>query len=205
MKAQILLITTFLISILTLSAQDNGDFEFGINSGLNLSNVSTSGGESTSSRVSFNIGASGEHYFSDRWGIKFKLIYDNKGWADGFIIDEFFDEITTDFKLNYLSIPIMANWHFGSNRNWYLNFGPYAGVLISAKDSELDMDVKEAFRGLDFGLAYGIGHKFNIGTNTKLFIEYDGQSGLLDVFEENLGNSVSNGRSSFNLGLLFNL
>ncbi|MGB1288154.1 MAG: hypothetical protein ACPG7F_16575, partial [Aggregatilineales bacterium] len=29
--------------------------------------------------------------------------------------------------------PIHANWHFGSNRNWYLNFGPTLGVLLDSK------------------------------------------------------------------------
>jgi hypothetical protein len=192
--------------LFNISAQDGGDFELGTNLGLNLASVSTSDGQnSANTRIAFNIGASGEYYFSDRWGLKVKLIYDGKGWADGFIEGEDFNAITTDFKLNYLSIPVMANWHFGRNRNWYLNFGPYAGLLISAKDSELGIDVKEGFKSIDFGIALGIGYKFEISNNTKLFFEFDGQSGLTDIFEENLGPSVRNGRSSLNMGLLFGL
>ena len=207
MKKQLLIITVTIFGMFNINAQESGDIELGGNLGLNLSNVSTVNGQNNAnSRVAFNAGVSGEYYFSDRWGIKMKLTYDGKGWADGFITDEIQNTTTTtDFKLNYLTIPVMANWHFGSNRNWYLNFGPYVGLLINAEDSELGIDLKEGFKSTDFGLALGIGYKFNLNDTTKLYIEYDGQSGFTDIFEINPGDSVRNGRSSFNVGVLFNL
>lgn len=175
--------------------------------GLNLTNVSTIvGQDNASSRTSFNAGVSGEYYFSDRWGLKAKLIYDSKGWSNGFI-----NTVTTDYKLNYITLPIMANWHFGSNRNWYLNFGPYVGFLVNAEDSELGLDLKDEFKSTDFGFAFGIGYKFKINDNIKLYIEFDGQSGFSDIFEENSGDlirtisTIRNVRSSFNIGALFNL
>ena len=122
-----------------------------------------------------------------------------------FITDENFNTVTTDFKLNYVTLPIMANWHFGSNRNWYLNFGPYVGFLVNAEESELGLDLKDGFKSTDFGFAFGIGYKFEIDDNIKLYIEYDGQSGFSDIFEENSGDAIRNGRSSFNIGALFSL
>lgn len=206
MKRQLLIMTLCVFGLFNANAQDSGDFELGVNLGLNIANVSTIDGQNNAnSKMGFNAGMSGEYYFSDRWGLKMKLIYDSKGWADGFITDENFDTVTTDFKLNYITIPLMANWHFGSNRNWYLNFGPYMGLLISAEDSELGMDLKDLFKSSDFGLAYGIGYKFEISDDAKLYIEYDGQSGFAGIFEENSGDTVRNGRSSLNLGVLFNL
>lgn len=206
MKKQFLIAALAFLGILTSNDQNSGDIELGIGLGVNLANVSTIDGLSnTSFRTSFNAGVSGEYYFSDRWGVKAKLIYDNKGWSDGFIIDENFNRATTDFKLNYITLPIMANWHFSSNRNWYLNFGPYIGFLVNVEDSELGLDLKDEFKSTDFGFAYGIGYKFKIDDNMKLYIEYDGQTGFIDIFEENSGNSVRNGRSSFNIGALFNL
>jgi opacity protein-like surface antigen len=207
MKKQLFLAIFTILGFLHINAQDSGDFEFGIHSGLNLANVTVSEGQTdTNTRVAFNAGISSEYYFSDRWGLKAKLVYDSKGWANGFIDDEENNSsTTTNFKLNYLSIPIMANWHFGSSRNWYLNFGPYAGFLISAKDSALGMDVKEIFKSTDLGLALGIGCKFRINDNTKLFVEFDGQSGFVDIFEESHLVSVNNARSSLNFGVLFGL
>lgn len=197
-------IVVFFVAYIS-NAQDKGDLELGINLGLNLANISTVDNQITaSSRVAFNVGASGEYYFSDRWGIKTKLTYDSKGWADGFITDDF-NNIKTDFKLDYLTIPIMANWHFGRNRNWYLHFGPYVGILMNAKDSELGINVKDGFKTSDIGLDLGIGVKFELNDTTRLFIEFDGQSGFTDVFEENFGQTIRNGRSSLNFGVLFNL
>jgi opacity protein-like surface antigen len=206
MKKRLFITALSIFGILTSNAQDSGEFELGIGLGLNLANVSTIDGQNnTSSLTSFNAGVSGEYYFSDRWGLKAKLIYDSKGWSDGFITDENFNTITTDFKLNYVTLPVMANWHFGSNRNWYLNFGPYVGFLVNAEDSELGLDLKDGFKSTDFGFAFGIGYKFEIDDNIKLFIEYDGQSGFSDIFEENAGDAIRNGRSSLNIGALFSL
>lgn len=42
-----------------------------------------------------------------------------------------------DFKnisaLNYLEIPVMAKWEWGNSWRYYLNVGPYVGLLLSAK------------------------------------------------------------------------
>ncbi len=206
MKKRLLIIVFVLVGMTKMNAQEKGDIELGFDMGVNLSVVSDGNGNATDLKVGFNAGGSGEYYFSDRWGIKSKLIYDQKGWSDGFILNtDTNNSVTTDFKLNYLTIPVMANWHFGSTRKWYLNFGPYVGFLLNAEDSELGMDLKNSFKSTDFGLSYGIGYKFPINDNTKLYVEYDEQLGLTDVFEVNEGTSAKNSRSSFNLGVLFSL
>lgn len=210
MKKLLLCVALAFIAMTQLQAQDKGTIEVGIGGGLNLSSVSdVQGDNSSKARTTFNFSASGEYYFSDRWGIKTKLVYDSKGWKEGFIdtFDSFGDiqRVTTDFKVNYLTIPVMANWHFGSTRKWYLNFGGYAGFLLNAEATETGTDVKEAFNSTDFGVVLGIGYKFEVSENVKLFIEYDAQTGLTDVFKNNTGDSVRNSRSSFNFGALFNL
>lgn len=205
-KNFILTIVCSLAFIFHSKAQSIGDFEFGGNIGANLSNVTTSEGLANSNPLfSYQIGLTGEYYFAYSWGVKMKLIYDKKGWADGFLEDENFNTMTTDFELNYLTIPVMANWHFGRTKNWYLNFGPYVGFLLSAQDSESQTDLKDYLNSTDVGLALGIGHKFEINDRTHIFVEYDGQSGLTDIFEENSGSAVRMSRSSFNVGVLVNL
>ena len=84
-----------------------------------------------------------------------------------------------------------------------MNFGPYIGLLVSAEDSEFGIDLKDGFESTDFGLAYGIGHNFPLSDNLKLFIEYEGQAGLTDIFADNQGEAVRNGRSAFNAGIVF--
>lgn len=188
-------------SIINSSAQQKGDIEFGVNLGFNSSTVTT-GNFSSDSGIGFNLGFATDYYFSDRWSLKGKLIYDQKGWDNGFFENEF-SSATADYNLNYVTIPIMANWHFGIKRNWYLNFGPYAGFLLSAKESSLNTDVKEYFNATDFGLAFGIGVKIPVSNQLKVFFEYDGQSGFSDVFKNNEGQRVTGSRSAFNAGLNF--
>ena len=191
----------------TVQAQKTSGFELGGNAGISFAALTDSDAQNTTDRITtFNLAASGEYYFSDRWGLKMKLILDNKGWGNGFITDQFGNTITnTDFNLTYLTVPVMANWHFGSTRKWYLNFGLYAGFLLNAEDSATNTDVSDAIQSVDIGLAAGIGYKFPISEKAFLYVEYEGQAGFGDVFETNLGDTVRTTRDSFNIGVLFPL
>jgi len=184
-------------------AQNQGDVEFGINIGYNNSTVTVSNSFlQADNRIGFNAGFAADYYFSDRWSIKGKLIYDQKGWDNGSFANENFS-YTTNYNLNYITVPVMANWHFGSKRNWYLNFGPYAGFLISAKETTGGVNVKEAFNANDFGLALGIGVKIPVSDKLKISLEYDGQAGFSNIFKESDGGRVHNARDAFNVGLNF--
>ena len=192
------------VSCSTAFSQEKGNFEYGFNVGLNLSTVTSGTNNNSDSRVGFNAGAFGDYFFSDRWSIKAKLTYDQKGWNSGYFINED-DSFLTDYHFDYLTVPVMANWHFGKKRNWYLNFGPYVGFLMSAKESRFGIDIKELTQSIDAGLALGIGVKIPVSDKIKIVLESDGQSGLTDIFKNNTGNSIRNSRSSLNAGLVFGL
>ncbi|CAM3954206.1 porin family protein [Flavobacterium antarcticum] len=199
----------FLTAFLTLGcflfsfAQNKGDVEFGVNLGFNLSNA-TADSFSTDTGTGFNVGFSTDYFFSDHWSIKGKLIYDQKGWDNGYFQGQAgVHEPDADYNLNYLTIPVTANWHFGSKRNWYLHFGPYVGFLLNAKESSLNTEVTDYYSSTDFGLAVGIGVKIPVSDKLKIFIEYDGQSGFLDIFRDNRDDVVTGARSAFNVGLNF--
>jgi len=202
----------FITAILALgfisvsSAQNKGDVEFGVNIGYNSASVQVSRSYfQPDSRQGFNVGFAADYFFSDRWSIKGKLIYDQKGWDNGSFEDVNGNFYPTDFNLDYLSVPVMANWHFGTKRNWYLNFGPYVGFVMSAEETTGGVDVKEAFNSTDFGLALGIGVKIPVSDKLKVSIEYEGQGGASDIFTENNSYRVSNSRSSLNVGVNFML
>lgn len=187
----------------TFAQQKKGDVELGINAGLNFSTVTSSQATNTAYHTGFNAGVAADYYFSNRWSIKAKAIYDQKGWDNGFISDQSGSAFTTDFKLNYISIPVMANWHFGKTRNWYLNFGPYVGILTSASETASNNDLKDYFNSTDFGLALGIGVKIPVSDKVKVIFEYDGQASFTDIVKNNQGTSLQNNRGSLNVGLNF--
>ena len=181
--------------------QGKGKVEFGLNIGYN--NATVSDADYTADNGSgFNLGASADYYFSDAWSMKIKLIYDQKGWDNGYIILDDDTEWLTDFNLNYVTVPVMASWHFAPKRNWYLSFGPYVGFLVDAKETHFDSDVKDGFNTTDFGLAVGIGVKIPVSNKLKIFFEYEGQGGFSNIFKDDYAD-VTNSRSSFNAGINF--
>jgi hypothetical protein len=200
LKSILFLLTLSTISTLSF-AQTKGSTEFGAGAGVNFSVVLS--GASSRYRPGLNIGISADHYFSDQWSVKAKLNYDQKGWNYGFI-DYGADSYITNYQLNYLSVPVMANWHFGHTRNWYLNFGPYVGFLLNAHETAGDTNVKDIFNTTDAGLAVGIGIKFPITNKARFFVEFLGQGGVIDIVNHNEGySSLNNSTSGFNVGINF--
>lgn len=181
---------------------EKGDLELGAGLGVNLSNISGDDFDYDTG-TGFNVAGSADYYFSNRWSIKAKLMYDQKGCNDVYLLTDT-DEYYTNFNLNYLTIPVMANWHFGKNRQWYLNFGPYASFLMSAEETEGGLDLKDGFNSTDFGVEVGIGVKIPLNDQLKLFIEYEDSAGLSDISKGNDG-TFRNTRGCFNIGLNFML
>lgn len=194
----------------TASAQMHRNVELGLDIGYNSSYVIASGSNVNSPAIGgYNVGVYVDAPFARDWSIKIKMIADQKGWGDGFLTDNSGNEVDhVNFRLSYLTVPVMANWHFGRTHNWYLDFGPYIGFLEQAKANDVNgqnnINVKEAFNSTDGGIAFGLGVKFPISEKAKFFIEYDAQVGLGNVFNDSGdGSNVQNARSSFNIGVAF--
>jgi opacity protein-like surface antigen len=205
----IIFLTTYTV---TFAQQKKGDVELGINAGFNVSTVTnnhftnssnTPGFQSSGS--GFNFGAAADFYFSNRWSLKTKLIFDQKGWDNGFFSDANNKSFTTSYRLNYITLPVMANWHFGKKRNWYLNFGPYAGYLAGAKATDVSVDVKDYFHDTAIGFAFGIGTKIRLTDKVKLLLEYDEQHDFTNILKGNNDLTARNYRGSLNVGLNFML
>ncbi|MDB5155616.1 MAG: PorT family protein [Mucilaginibacter sp.] len=218
------LFTTLLIIIcigkLTYAQQKTrSNFEFGISGGYNFSYTVSNAGfynyygdyygsYSSSFKGGYNVGLSGEYYFNELWSLKAKVIYDQKGWGDGSLINDDGTEIDyVDYRLNYVTVPVMANMHFGRTGNWYLNFGPYIGFLTSAKANVAgeNLDLKPLFHSVDGGLAVGLGIKIPVSNYSNIFFEYDSQTGLTNVAKPGASDtgSLQLLRGSLNVGLSF--
>ena len=192
-----------LLSTSFVQAQKKNSVELGLNLGFNNSylQIGQNSDYTTDALYAYNVGLSAEYYFSHNWGLKIKTIYDQKGWANGslYFNGTQYDQI--DYKLNYLTIPIMANWHFGYYNQWYLSFGFYEGVLLSA--TAADIDVKNQFKLEDKGLSIGFGLKLPITRRSAFFLEFEGQSSFFDVYSYHIGDDYLMQRVSLNLGVNF--
>ena len=105
-------------------------------------------------------------------------------------------------ELKYISVPVNANWHFGSTRKWNLNFGPTFGVLTSATSN--GVDVKSEANGFQYGLQVGIGYKLQLTDKFSILLDYQSMSGLSKV-SKNSQNELKNSYGSFDLGAVFKL
>ena len=71
-------------------------------------------------------------------------------------------------------------------------------------NSTYEFDIKDDVSSFDIGLGLGIGYKFDISENAKLFVHYQGYNGFIDVID-GFDFSLKNATSAFNLGVEFNL
>lgn len=200
MKKLFLTAFAVFVSVVVNAQSDNGDFTIAPQLGLNLSNYSSNENLNNKIRTAFNAGVVAEYYFSDRWSFRSGLIYDSKGTKVTESGDDYID------KLNYIAVPLHANWHFGSKRNWFLNFGPTLGFLASAKADTPsgEIDIKDAIKSsFDLGLGLGIGYNFDIADDTQLYIQYQGYNGFISLIDADF--NVFNATSAFNIGVIFQI
>lgn len=110
-------------------------------------------------------------------------------------------------NLNYVTIPVNANWHFGSTRKWNLNFGTSLGVLTSAKTNvpNSPSDIKDLVKPLQISLSMGIGYKIQISEKLSILLDHQESIGLMEVNKNGGDKDIVNTFSSFNVGLVFKL
>ncbi len=200
----VLIVLTSIHSFSQLRAK--GDTEIALKIGYSSANYYSTEELDNSPISGLNFGIESDYFFNNRWSLHSGILFQKMG-----------SNVTNDYKekLNYITIPINANWHFGSTRKWYLNFGPSIGFLLSAKakykenyfssfdpvyyGNEQEVNIKDLVNTVQIGLNYGIGYKIFINEKFSLSIDYQGMSGLTDLPKDNY-YSFKNVYSSFNVG-----
>ena len=141
---------------------------------------------------SLNIGLQGDYFYSSRWSLRSGVLFQTMGSQYPGYIEE----------LKYISIPVNANWHFGSTRKWNLNFGPTLGLLTSATAN--GVDIKSKANGFQYGLQVGIGYKLQLTDRFSILLDYQSMSGLSKISKDSQ-NQIKNSYGSFDLGAVFKL
>ncbi|RTY89662.1 porin family protein [Flavobacterium sp. GT3R68] len=141
---------------------------FGVKGGLNVASISNS--DDAKSLIGFHVGAFGEFMLSEKFAIQPEVLFSTQGAK----IDNSLGE--TDYKLNYINIPVMAKFYVTPAVS--VELGPQIGFLMSADFG--DDDVKDDLNSTDFGIGFGVG--YNLTSNMSLNARYT--IGLSDIEKE---------------------
>jgi Outer membrane protein beta-barrel domain len=181
------LVVVFVFSCAAVFAQLSG----GIRLGMNIANqkaVIDGDSDTGDSKVGFLGGFYLTANVSEKFAIQPELVFSGMGSKD--------KEFDLQLPFNYLSIPVMLRYNITENFN--LHAGPQLGFLLSAKvtDGDNSIDIKDSFKGSDFGAAFGLGvdfEKFNAGARYYL-----GLSNIADDTSD--GDSFKNNALQIFLG-----
>jgi long-subunit fatty acid transport protein len=149
-------------------------------------------GKSTDSNAGVQISVTGDYYFNNRWSLRSGFVFDKMGGK--YTVSPYLYED----KLNYMSIPLNANWHFGSTRKWNLNFGLSPSFLLDAKVNDIEIPSTDV-ESFQLGFTYGIGYKIEITKKFGLLIDGQFFDGLTNI-NKTSNNRITNSGFSFNLG-----
>lgn len=177
-----------LISLIFGDKLNSPFLEFGLEGGLNLSDISDL--ESSGMNPGFNLG----FYFDIRskqnpaWMINTGVIVKSPMGArhipvyslDDVNLDNTFAGGTVNREIRYFNVPILIKYQF-KNRI-YLKTGPQLGLLASAFDefkNEVNKNdvvykkkIRDEIRVIDAGIAFGTGYHMNVGNGLNITIQY---------------------------------
>jgi hypothetical protein len=190
-----ILLTFIVITSLAVSA--SAQIAVGVKAGLNLANV---GGdlEDTDMRPSFHLGGYLTLPLAGKLSLQPELLYNALGAkAEGIDLDTYSGitektEYKETLKFSYISIPVLVQYSIGPVN---IHAGPQISFLASAKyDAEGktyvngvfeesfssdNVDIKDGFKGMDFGFNLGAGVGFG-----KLSVTGRYSLGLANIADE---------------------
>ena len=153
------------IAVLGFAFANAQKVEFGAKAGLNLANL-IGDVQNNSTRVGFLVGTFAEIKVAQKFSIQPELLYSTQGLKyDG-----------GKLLLDYLNVPVLVKYYVESK--FSLEAGPQIGFLLSAKDKfdgksvSREVDTKDEYEKIDFGLNFGLGYnlteKLSIGARYNL-------------------------------------
>lgn len=197
-KILLSLITLFSFAFTNAQSKEKGTIEITPKIGYSSFNENNEG-ENTDANSGVAFGATADYYFNNRWSLRSGLIFNKMG---GEYYINGMGGVWED-KLNYLSIPLNANWHFGSTRKWNLNFGLSPSFLLNAEANDAvgnSMKItNNEIKSFQLGLTFGIGYKIEVTKTFGILIDYQGFAGLTNINNASSSN-ITNIGDSFNVG-----
>lgn len=186
--------TLLFLFVIFFFFESNAQLTGGIKGGLNIAQIRSevSGDtESTDMLVGFQFGGYMNYPLSDKVAIQPEFVFTRVGGKDS----EYDPDLQTDIDVaavsDYLSVPIMFVFNAGENFRFLI--GPQVGFLVGAEfqlealGQSIDVDAKDAYNKIDFGLTGGIGYAIN-----KVTIDARYNFGLANIVKDSGDDSAQN-------------
>lgn len=204
-----------LISLLFGNALNSDKIEFGLDGGLNWSNIN--GIDQADYLMGWNLGFYFDIKLSDLWMLNTGVVVKGNMGAENITVyslndpeldNLFSDGGTVTRKLNYFSVPVMIKYKF--ENNIYVKAGVQLGLMYNGYDTFIksvneeddlqhEVNIKDQYHPLDAGLAFGIGYRLMGGNGMN--IGFNCYYGLIDVRIDDSSPSELNQAVYLNIGI----
>jgi hypothetical protein len=186
----IILLMCSLIIPVSLFAQQ---IDYGIKGGVNISNLFINDIDDETARTGFHAGVYAKVPAGAIFAVQPEILFNTKGTFAAY------DNGEVDFRLNYIDVPILADFKLGTSADIYV--GPYVGILLTSNaepegtfSDEYEEFDRSDFAPLDFGLSAGFGINFeifSIGTRYNLGLVQVAKSEDAEALLGNARNSLA--------------
>lgn len=162
-----------------LARHDSKVFSYGIRAGISSANLSGDI-QNAETKIGYTIGAFGMAKLGQHIGISADILYSQQGCN---FPDSIFgkDTITgRGYTLNYLNVPLLANWYIPGAPGLTVKAGLQAGFLLSSKTKtgDVSVDGSDVFNSIDLAIPLGISYELHFG----LLLEVRYNIGLFNVW-----------------------
>ncbi len=192
------------------SQGQNITLEYGAHGGVNNNTASGSGVSKAYSHAltGFVVGGHVKVNTSKQFGIKAQLQYEQIGWSYKDIVFEsnmgsIAEMQDVLFKLNYLNIPILAEYSFGNKIRFHVGSGLFFGILLNNQvitkerapmppHQLIITKNKSNFRNpTNFGITGSAGIKIPLSPKIKLGFDAQNNYGLSNIYKSSVSNPTT--------------
>lgn len=187
------------VAVMAFGFASAQEVKYGAKVALNVASL-TGDVENASSYIGFQIGGFAEFKLSEKFAIQPELMYSAQGGKESFEEDGL--DMDGTHKLGYINIPVMAKYYVA--KSFSLEAGPQIGFLTSAKakleagGESVEVDTKDSYSSIDFGVNFGAGYDFTEKISAGLRYNL-GLANIADIE----GYDVKNGVFSVSVGYKF--
>lgn len=206
------IISVFIVSLFSVTAYaQSSSIWLGAHAGADIGTIATippNAFGSITSKIGISIGAEGDYWITDNYGVSILLAYAQKGANVHFANGESFG-----LAYGYLQMPILLKATFGSGTIKPFFFGgPEIGLKLSAKQSgpvlgrDTVIDIPDSMiTKFNIGILLGVGITYTINHKTMLFLQVGYDHGLSKITPSDKYVAISTRDLLASLGILFRI